>query len=64
MTISNNVEYVNLAQKELIISKFLEDIDYGFDTDLKSETINDLELYVVKIHQARKLYDEKRIKNR
>ena len=61
MTIDNNTEYENMAQKELIIRQFLNDIDHGFDTELKSSTINDLEIYVLSIFNARKVYDEKRI---
>lgn len=61
MLISNNTEYENILQKELIVRQFLEDIGYGFDTELKSSTINDLELYVINLFGARKRYDEKRI---
>lgn len=29
MTIDNNTEYENMAQKELIVRQFLNDINYG-----------------------------------
>lgn len=64
MNIGNNTEYENVLQKELIVRQFLEDINYGFDTELKSSTINDLELYVISLFNARKLYDEKRVKSK
>ena len=64
MLIDNNTEYENVLQKELIVRQFLEDINYGFDTELKSSTVNDLELYVISLFNARKLYDEKRVKSK
>lgn len=60
--ILNNVEYANLAQIELKTKQFLEDIEYGLDTTLMTETIKDLEMYVEKLHNARREYDLKRIK--